>query len=212
MRIATLLALSLAAAVGISSPKPVCAQASPATVIPAENAIALQVSTGTYMQAADGKDEWTEAKSFQAGSPVWATVAIANLTDHVAYLHLRGELPPFGITLKDGNGLVPEFTEIGCRMHFCAQATSNSGQLSAIVLSGMGATWTLNPRETIVKYVDVSREFQLSKPGSYQMSLLRTNFVISGATKKEEVFSGKSGGRTEVGPVRSNTVEFQILP
>jgi len=212
MRIANLLALSLAAALGMSAPKPISAQAASPAALRPEDAITLQVSTGTYKRAADGTDEWTEGKSFQSGSQVWARVAITNLTDHVAFLHLYGELPMFETTLLDNGGAVPELTVEGCRMHFCPQAQKGVAQSSTIVLSGLGPTWIWKPKETIVKYFMVTYEYQLTKPGAYEMSLVRNDFQLSEASSAREAFSPAAKGNTAIGPVRSNTVKFQILP
>jgi hypothetical protein len=134
------------------------------------------------------------------------TVEIANNSEKVLVLTYMPKMPSFRITIFDGQQKVPKETEKGCRMHLSHGCLAGEG-----IEGGSSQTVYVKPKSAEHFDIDVSDEYDLTKPGVYTVNITQNDFVLIDAPKDVNLWRLSGYPSAKIGKIRSNSVEIQVV-
>ena len=144
----------------------------------------------------------------KVGDNMSIRVKITNNTNDFLILHFVPDLSTLIIGIHDVEGKVPKETDEGCRRHrskMCATERQNGG-------SGSSRTAYVLPGKEAEINADVSLEYLVNYPNTFTVDVVEYDFVAVAAPRGTDIFSLENYPHRQLGVLRSNSINIQVVP
>lgn len=132
---------------------------------------------------------WVSTGEFKSGSRVWLKITLLNRTDMTAIRQISsGEMLFWANVIEKTSGMNPPFTREGCRLRpSLCNLPKYDPTKEVSKFSGPGQRWMILPGVADSRIMEVTRLYDLTKPGDYTVSAEIDGFNI---TAKENITNG----------------------
>jgi hypothetical protein len=159
---------------------------------------------------------WVSTGEYQSGSRVWLKITLVNRTDMTAIRQLHaGELLFWANVIEKKTGSNPSLTHDGCRLRpsLCNLPDYDPTKEQS-KYSGSGWRWMIPPGVADSRIMEVTRLYDLTNPGEYNISAEITGFYFTAKENIANSFFVKFIDKTAVkqgNEVNSDSIQFVIV-
>jgi hypothetical protein len=181
------------------------------------NPISISFETGRYDIEPNCKNEaigclpraWTPTREFKSGSSVWIKITVVNHSNQVAVNNFPEEYPPFVIgVIENASGKAPNRTRWSCWM----RPSSCPPPVEKLPPVEVHDTyWEIPPGKSQSSILEVTREFEITNPGEYTVSVETMGFEL---TTAENTTHGMYRDRNlvkHIGAFKADEVRFVVV-